>query len=204
MSDGNSQSSTSGGASFDRTAGAQRWGEGGPEREKSRSLGPLLKLAPYVKRQRTTAIMGIVFLFLAAVLNLAITFPVQWLGNNAFQSFDPGLINAGFGAMIGIALALGVASAVRFYFFSRFGERLAADLRGDVYARLMSLSPAYFSKLKTGEAVSRLTADITLIETFFGSTFSMAVRSTVTSIGALILMFITSWKLTGILFVLAP
>jgi len=157
-----------------------------------------------MKRQQTTAIMGVIFLFVAAVLNLAITFPVQWLGNNAFQSFDPAMINAGFLAMIGIALALGVASAIRFYFFSRFGERLAADLRGDVYARLMSLSPAYFSKLKTGEAVSRLTADVTLIETFFGSTFSMAVRSTVTSVGALILMFITSWKLTAILFVLAP
>ena len=205
MSDGTSQSSSSAGsASFDRTAGAQRWGEGGPERQKSKSLGPLLKLAPYVKRQRTTAVLAVIFLFVAAVLNLAITFPVQWLGNNAFQSFDPALINAGFSAMIAIALALGVASAVRFYFFSRFGERLAADLRGDVYARLMSLSPAYFSKLKTGEAVSRLTADVTLIETFFGSTFSMAVRSFVTSVGALILMFITSWKLTGILFVLAP
>ena len=204
MSDGTSQSSSGGSASFDRTAGAQRWGEGGSEREKSRSLGPLLKLAPYMKRQRATAVLAVAFLLIAAVLNLAITFPVQWLGNNAFQSFDPALINAGFSAMIGIALALGVASAVRFYFFSRFGERLAADLRGDVYARLMSLSPAYFSKLKTGEAVSRLTADVTLIETFFGSTFSMAVRSFVTSVGALILMFITSWKLTGILFILAP
>ena len=128
MSDGNSQSSTTaigaGNAGFDRTAGAQRWGEGGPERAKSRSLGPLLKLAPYMKRQRATAIMGVIFLLVAAFLNLAITFPVQWLGNNAFQSFDPGLINAGFMTMIGIALALGVASAVRFYFFSRFGERL--------------------------------------------------------------------------------
>ena len=163
-----------------------------------------MRLSPYIAKQRTTATMGILFLFVAAALNLAITFPVQWLGNNAFQSFDPALINAGFMAMIAIALVLGVASAVRFYFFSRFGERLAADLRGDVYARLMSLSPAYFSKLKTGEAVSRLTADVTLIETFFGSTFSMAVRSFVTSVGALVLMFITSWKLTGILFILAP
>lgn len=207
MSDGNSQSgqpAPSGGASFDRTAGAQRWGETTPERGKSRSLGPLLKLMPYVARQKLTAVMAVVFLAIAAVLNLAITFPVQWLGNTAFQSFDPALINAGFSTMIAIALALGVASAIRFYYFSRFGERLAADLRGDVYARLMSLSPAYFSKLKTGEAVSRLTADVTLIETFFGSTFSMAVRSFVTSVGALVLMFITSWKLTGILFVLAP
>jgi len=207
MSDGTSQSGPATGAGdarFDRTAGAQRWGEGGPDRAKSRSLKPLMRLSPYIARQRTTATLAVIFLFLAAALNLAITFPVQWLGNTAFQSFDPALINTGFMAMIGIALALGVASAVRFYFFSRFGERLAADLRGDVYARLMSLSPAYFSKLKTGEAVSRLTADITLIETFFGSTFSMAVRSFVTSVGALVLMFITSWKLTGILFILAP
>ena len=207
MSDGTSAPtppSSAGGAGFDRTAGSQRWGDNGPDRAKSRSLRPLFRLAPYVANQRTTAVMAVVFLIIAAVLNLAITFPVQWLGNNAFQSFDPAMINAGFGAMIGIALALGVASAVRFYYFSRFGERLAADLRGDVYARLMSLSPAYFSKLKTGEAVSRLTADVTLIETFFGSTFSMAVRSLVTSVGALVLMFITSWKLTGILFILAP
>lgn len=208
MSDGSAQSSapasSAGTASFDRTAGAQRWGEGGPEREKSRSLKPLMRLMPYMKRQQTTAVLAVIFLFVAAALNLAITFPVQWLGNNAFQSFDPAMINTGFLAMIGIALLLGVTSAIRFYYFSRFGERLAADLRGDVYARLMSLSPAYFSKLKTGEAVSRLTADVTLIETFFGSTFSMAVRSCVTSIGALVLMMITSWKLTLILFVMAP
>ena len=208
MSDGSAQSSapasSAGTASFDRTAGAQRWGEGGPEREKSRSLKPLMRLMPYIKRQQTTAVLAIIFLFVAAALNLAITFPVQWLGNNAFQTFDPAMINNGFMAMIGIALLLGVTSAIRFYYFSRFGERLAADLRGDVYARLMSLSPAYFSKLRTGEAVSRLTADVTLIETFFGSTFSMAVRSCVTSIGALVLMMITSWKLTLILFVMAP
>lgn len=205
MSDGTSQSSSSAGsASFDRTAGSQRWGEGGPDRPKSKSLGPLLKLMPYVKRQRTTVIFAIIFLFISAALNLAITYPAQWLGNNAFQGLDPNAVNVGFLAMIGIAFALGITSAIRFYFFSRFGERLAADLRGDVYARLMTLSPAYFSKLKTGEAVSRLTADVTLIETFFGSTFSMAVRSAVTSIGALILMFFTSWKLTLMLFVLAP
>jgi len=149
--------------------------------------------------------MAVIFLFLAAVREPCHHLPGAMAGQYRLPEFrTPAMINAGFGAMIGIALALGVASAVRFYYFSRFGERLAADLRGDVYARLMSPSPAYFSKLKTGEAVSRSTADVTLIETFFGSSFSMAVRSMVTSIGALILMFITSWKLTGILFILAP
>lgn len=192
------------GASFDRTAGAQRWGEGEAERGKAKSLKPLMGLMPYVKRQKTTAILAIVFLFIAAILNLAITFPARWLGDNGIDGLDPAAVNTGFLAIMGIALALAIFSAVRFYFFSRFGERLAADLRADVYTRLMSLSPSYFSKLRTGEAVSRLTADVTLIETFFGSTFSMAVRSTVTSLGALILMFITSWKLTGLLIIGTP
>jgi ATP-binding cassette, subfamily B, bacterial len=203
MSDG----STSEKAQFDRTAGAQRWGEGGPERAKSKSLRPLLGLMPYVMRQRTTAILAVVFLFLAAVLNLAITFPARWLGDNGFGAvggLNQEAVNLGFLGIMVIALLLAVFSAIRFYFFSRFGERLAADLRGDVYARLMTLSPAYFSRLKTGEAVSRLTADITLLETFFGSTFSMAVRSSVTSIGALIMMFFASWKLTGLLVIGTP
>jgi ATP-binding cassette, subfamily B, bacterial len=203
MSDGGSSEK----AQFDRTAGSQRWGEGTPERAKSRSLRPLFGLMPYVKRQKTTVVLAVVFLFLSAVLNLAITYPARWLGDNGFGNaagLDQNAVNIGFAAIMTIALVLAVFSAARFYFFSRFGERLAADLRGDVYARLMTLSPAYFSQLKTGEAVSRLTADITLIETFFGSTFSMAVRSTVTSIGALILMFFASWKLTALLVIGTP
>jgi ATP-binding cassette subfamily B protein len=162
---------------------------------------------PYVARQRTTVILAVVFLFISSALNLAITFPARWLGDEGFGAaggLNPEAVNLGFLGIMVIALLLAVFSAVRFYFFSRFGERLAADLRGDVYARLMTLSPAYFAKLRTGEAVSRLTADITLIETFFGSTFSMAVRSAVTSVGALIMMFITSWQLTGMLIVGTP
>ncbi|HVY89316.1 MAG TPA: ABC transporter transmembrane domain-containing protein, partial [Hyphomonadaceae bacterium] len=156
------------------------------------------------KRQQVTAILAVIFLAVSSALNLAITYPARFLGDAGFTAANADMVNAGFLSMIGVALLLGLTSAIRFYYFSRFGERLAADLRGDVYARLMTLSPAYFAKLKTGEAVSRLTADITLIETFFGSTFSMAVRSAVTSIGALILMLFASWKLTLALIVLAP
>lgn len=192
-------------AHFDRTAGAQRWGTTpGEERPKSRSLRPLLSLLPYVNRQKSVAASAIVFLFVAAALNLAITFPVRALGEKGIGSIDSDTVNAGFLAVMGLAVLLGLTSALRFYFFSRFGERLAADVRADVYAHLLSLSPAYFSRLKTGEAVSRLTSDVGLLETFFGSTFSMAVRSTVTSLGALILMAITSWKLTLVLLVAVP
>jgi ABC transport permease subunit len=110
MSDGSAQNSapasSAGTASFDRTAGAQRWGEGGPEREKSRSLKPLMRLMPYIRRQQTTAVLAIIFLFVAAALNLAITFPVQWLGNNAFQTFDP---MAKYGAKLQVADVVAVS-----------------------------------------------------------------------------------------------
>ncbi|MEZ5937735.1 MAG: ABC transporter transmembrane domain-containing protein [Hyphomonadaceae bacterium] len=210
MSDGSGSEASGGSAGFDRTAGAQRWNtSGGPDRARGKSLRPLLGLMPYVKRQSGTAMLAIFFLLLASALNLAITIPARILGDtdwsaSTLSSENADLVNAGFLAIIGIALIWGLTSAVRFYFFSRFGERLAADLRADVYDRLMSLSPAYFSKLRTGEAVSRLTADITLIETFFGSSFSMATRSTVTALGAVIGMAIISWKLMLALFVLAP
>jgi ATP-binding cassette subfamily B protein len=191
-------------AHFDRTAGAQRWGEAEADRGKSKSLAPLTALWPYVRRQGWVAAGAVIFLFIAAALNLAITYPARWIGENGFEGADPRLINQGFLAIIAVAFALGLFSAVRFYFFSRLGERLAADLRADVYQRLLSLSPAFFARMRSGEAVSRLTADVGLIETFFGSTFSMAVRSAATSSGALVLMFVTSWKLTALLFVLAP
>jgi ATP-binding cassette subfamily B protein len=209
MSDGSSASPPEA-ASFDRTAHSQRWGGDAPERARSKSLRPLLRLTPYVARQKSTVALAILFLFVAAALNLAITYPIRWLGDQdwvqsgGLAQANPRDVDTGFLALMAIALVLGIASATRFYFFSRFGERLAADVRADVYGRLLTLSPTYFGKLKTGEAVSRLTADVTLIETFFGSTFSMAVRSTVTSVGALLLMFFTSWKLTLLLFVLAP
>ena len=105
MSDGTAPDN----AAFDRTAGAQRWGEGSPQRGKAKSLKPLMGLIPYVKRQRTTATLAIIFLFVAAALNLAITFPARWLADNGFSGpagLDPGAVNAGFLAIMLIALFL--------------------------------------------------------------------------------------------------
>src|SRR5262245_19148203 len=118
MSDGSGQEQ----ARVDRTAGSQRWRGAGPEREDGRSLRPLLGLMPYVKKQRTTVILAIIFLALSSGLNLAITFPARFLGDAGFSTLNADAVNAGFMAMIGVALALGVTSAILFYFFSRFGE----------------------------------------------------------------------------------
>jgi ATP-binding cassette subfamily B protein len=102
------------------------------------------------------------------------------------------------------AIASGLLGAVRFYFVARFGERVAADLRRDLYAHLLKLSPAYHSRMRSGEAVSRLTADITLIETFLGSSASLAARTLLTTTGALTMMLVVNWKLGLTLLAMLP
>jgi len=97
-----------------------------------------------------------------------------------------------------------VLGAIRFYFVSRFGERIAADLRRDLYAHLLSLSPAYHARMRSGEAVSRLTADVTLIETFLGSSASLATRTLITTLGALGLMIAVNWQLGLTLLAMIP
>ncbi len=191
-------------AEFDRAANAQEWGGGSPDRPRGKSLRPLLGLMPYVKRHHLIVFLAAFFLLLSSLLNVGISLPLRQIDTLDFDNISAGDINAIGFAFVGIAVFWGISSSIRFYFFSRFGERLSADIRSDVYANLLKLSPAYFSRLKTGEAVSRLTADVTLLDTFFGSTFSMAMRSIVTSIFALGWMFLVSWKLTLMLFVVTP
>ncbi|HVY90564.1 MAG TPA: hypothetical protein VG942_16985, partial [Hyphomonadaceae bacterium] len=91
MSDGGGQEQ----ARFDRTAGSQRWGGAGPEREKGRSLRPLLGLMPYVKRQQVTAILAVIFLAVSSALNLAITYPARFLGDAGFTAANADMVNAG-------------------------------------------------------------------------------------------------------------
>lgn len=114
------------------------------------------------------------------------------------------LIDQAFLWVFAAAVGSGILGAIRFYFVSRFGERIAADLRRDIYAHLLKLSPAYHARMRSGEAVSRLTADITLLETFLGSSASLAARTLMTTTGALALMLAVNWKLGLTLLAMLP
>ena len=109
-----------------------------------------------------------------------------------------------FGAGIIVALLLGLASACRYYFISRLGERVVADLRRAVYDHLVGLSPGYYANVRTGEVLSRLTTDTTLIQTVVGSSISVALRTIATTTGALILMVVVSWKLALMVLAVGP
>jgi ATP-binding cassette subfamily B protein len=113
-------------------------------------------------------------------------------------------LSAYFVGGIIVALLLGMVSALRYYFISRLGERVIADIRKTVYDHLLNLSPTFYAQTRTGEVLSRLTTDTTLIQTVIGSSISIALRTTATTSGALILMVIVSWKLSLLVLALGP
>jgi len=193
---------------IDRRAGEPEGGQA-MNRPKGRSLKPLRLLLPYAGRHWRTVVVALVFLVGAAGLSL--TLPIL-LGKAADSGRAAGgdpkllleLVDRSFLWVAAAAIASGVLGAVRFYFVSRFGERIAADLRRDLYAHLLTLGPRYHSKMRSGEAVSRLTADITLIETFLGTSASLATRTLITTLGALTMMLVVNWKLGLTLLAMIP
>ncbi len=179
------------------------------DRPKGRNIKPLGLLLPYARRHWVTVLVALVFLFAAAGLSLMIPLLLGQAAD-AGQAAEGNsqrllkLIDEAFFWVLLAAIGMGVLGAVRFYFVSRFGERIAADLRHDLYAHLLTLSPRYHAKMRSGEAVSRLTADITLIETFLGSSASLATRTLLTTSGALVMMLIVNWKLGLTLLAMLP
>jgi ATP-binding cassette subfamily B protein len=160
------------------------------------SLAPLDAIKPFVLAYRGHWALAFVFLTFAAGAMLAVPL--------AFRS----LIDAGFGAddlnwrflvLLVLACVLGVSTALRFYWMAWLGERITADLRNAVYSRVLRQRPQFFETLRTGEVLSRLTADTALVQTLVGTSISMALRSTLLLFGALVMMVVTNPRLALVL-----
>ncbi len=171
-----------------------------PEKPRS-NLRPLVSLLPYVKRYRGRALGALAALILAAITTLIVPVAARRMIDFGFTERGIHLINSYFLVMIGVAGVLALASALRYYLVTTLGERIVADLRGDVFAHVTGLSAAFFDEARTGEVISRLTADTTQIKAAVGSSVSVALRNLVLFIGASIMMVVTSPALSG--FVLA-
>lgn len=180
-------------------------------------LQPLRKLAPFLAPYKGLIALAVLFLLLASASMLALTASGRLVIDCGFAATDAGpqycagfserfggSLSVYFALGIGMALLMAVTGAVRFYFMSLIGERVVADIRGAVYAHILKLSPAFFQRTRTGEVLSRLTTDTTLIQTVVGSSASIAVRTAINMFGALIIMAVVSWKLTLMIFVLTP
>lgn len=170
--------------------------EGGETR--SRSLKPLGRLAPYIKRYRVMVTGALVSLALAAITSLALPPAIRRMIDHGFTRPDGSFIDSYFGMLMGVSLVLAAASALRYYFVTTLGERIVSDLRRDVFAHVIRLSPSFFDVNHSGEIVSRLTADTTQVKSAVGATISVALRNLILCIGAIGMMIITSPKLSGL------
>jgi ATP-binding cassette subfamily B protein len=170
----------------------------------SAKLRPLLALAPYVARYRGRAALAFVSLTVAAITTLVVPVAVRRMIDFGFSPEGIALINSYFSVMIAVVAVLAAASASRYYLVMTIGERIVADLRRDVFAHLVSLSPAFFDSARSGELVSRLTADTTQIKSAVGASVSIALRNMMLFIGATAMMVITSPKLSGFVLLAIP
>ncbi|MFA7639128.1 MAG: ABC transporter transmembrane domain-containing protein [Parvibaculum sp.] len=173
-------------------------------RRPAKGVRPLLRLVPYLVSYRGMVVLAFVSLVGATLATLAIPMASRRLVDNGFDQNNAAFIDQYFLALITVALVLGVASACRFYFVSWLGERVVADLRAAVYSHVLSLSPAFFELTRTGEVLSRLTADTTLIKTVVGSSASIALRNLFLFVGAAAMMVATSPYLSGLVLLAIP
>ena len=177
---------------------------GTDERAKSRDFGQLRRLARYLKPYRLQVAGALVALVVAAVTVLGLGVGLRRLVDEGFASQNTALLDNALIAMLGIVVVLAGASYARFFLVSWIGERTVADLRRDVYNRVIALSPTFFETTRTGEVLSRLTTDTTLLQQVIGSSLSMALRNLLLFVGGTVMLAITSPKLTGIVFLMVP
>ncbi len=159
---------------------------------RSKDLRPLLNLLPYLKVYRRQVVYALIALAAASASTLVVPLAVRRILDQGFNAANIELINSYFFGMIGVVVVLAASSAIRFYYVSWIGERVVADVRDALFSHLLTLTPQFYETQKTGNVVSRLTADTTQIKSAFSSTASIALRNVVTLIGALVLMIYTS------------
>ncbi|MBP7002230.1 ABC transporter transmembrane domain-containing protein [Amaricoccus sp.] len=175
----------------------------GEDRAKAAAVRPLRALAPFLAPYRAMVWGALVALTVTAALSLALPFAVRRVVDG-FSVESVGLMDAYFGAAIGIAALLALGTALRFYLVTRLGERVVFDIRKAVYDRVIGMSPGFYERIMTGEVLSRLTTDTTVILAVIGSAVSVALRNALTLVGALALLFYTSPKLTALVLVGVP
>ena len=173
------------------------------DRSKSRKVSALKELWPFLKPYKLMISAAFIALTLTAVVSLILPLAVRRVVDT-FSLGNPLILDQYFIAAIGIAGLLSVGTALRYALVTRLGERVVTDIRKAVFARVIHLSPQFFEKIMTGEVLSRITTDTTVILSVIGSSISVALRNVFILIGGMILMLLTSLKLTSLVFLIVP
>ena len=171
---------------------------------KSASFRALLPLLTYGRRYKGRALAALAALTTSAAATLAVPFALRRMIDFGFSKDSGGTIDVYFLAMGVVVLVIALAAAIRYYLVATLGERVVADLRRDVFAHLTGLDASFYDSARTGELVSRLTADTTQIKAAFGSSASIALRNLFMFVGSTALMVYTSPKLSALVLVAIP
>ncbi|WP_338578240.1 ABC transporter transmembrane domain-containing protein [Brevundimonas olei] len=182
---------------------AEQMEEAGGKRAKSRNIRPLGRLLPFLGRHRMDAGISAIWLIGSTVASLALTATARGAIDQGFESggahIDKWFLILGLNAVI-----LGLATALRYFYVTKTGERIIADLRQALFQRILTLDPVFFAHMRTGEVLSRLTTDIQLVDTLLTTSISYALRNLLTLIGGVILLFFVSPKLTALVLLIVP
>lgn len=173
------------------------------EREKSRKIGVLSALWPFMRPYRLLMLAATCALVLTAGLSLTLPLAVRRVVDN-FRVSDSELLNLYFSGALVIAALLAVGTGVRYALVTRLGERVVADIRKAVFDRVIGMSPEFYERIMTGEVLSRITTDTTLIQSVLGSSVSIALRNLLIFLGGMVLMLLTSAKLTMMVLLIVP
>ena len=168
------------------------------------SLNALRPLLPYALRHRARIVGALMALLVASGATLVVPIAVRLMIDRGFANDHAGLIHAYFVALIGVVAVLALASGARYYLVMTLGERVVADLRGDLFAHLTRLDPGFFDAENSGEIVSRLSSDTTQLKATFGSSASLALRNIFMFVGAIAMMVVTSPKLSAYVLAAIP
>ena len=174
------------------------------DRPKGKDPKYLYRMFGFMKPYGLALTMAAIALVITAGATLSIGLGVKFLIDNGLSAGDTEFLNRGLYVLIGIVLVISVGTYFRFYFVSWVGERVVADMRQAVYEQVLKLSPGFFEVTRTGEILSRLTADTSLLQTVIGSSLSIALRNALTLIGGLGLLIFTNAQLTGVVALVVP
>jgi ATP-binding cassette subfamily B protein len=172
------------------------------DRPTTKRIGALKGLAPFVAPYKLTAIAALAALALTASISLILPLAVRRVVDGFQQGAQ--LLDEYFTAALVIAGLLALGTGARYYLVTRFGERVVADIRKAVFDRVLGMSPAFFERILTGEIISRITTDTTLILSVIGSSVSVALRNVLILLGGMTMLLITSAKLTGLVLLVVP
>ena len=174
------------------------------ERPRAKSLNPLRALIPFIRPYTGTLVAALGALVVASVAMLSLPVALRKIIDHGLAANDASTINRYFVGFLAAAVVYGGFAALRFYLVTWLGERVVADLRSAVYARVVRLDPLFYETTRVGEVLSRLTTDTTLVQAISGVNLSIVLRSILSLVGALVMLALTSARLMGVILIAIP